>query len=217
MAAISYSNKFIFIHIPKVAGNSIRKALSPYIPRNYFGNLLNKSATLLGEDRLFRKAYIPTRFKVFPPHIWAMRLQKYIPEYMFDKYYKFAFVRNPWDRLVSFYHFILARPQHNRHHIIKTFNDFPAYIDWIVENDVRLQKKHVADKNGNIIVDYVGRFENISNDFSHISNQIGVTASLPHINISQREDYKNYYTDELAEKIFIAFREDIEFFGYQYD
>jgi hypothetical protein len=221
MAAISHSHKFIFIHTYKAAGSSIRRAIEPYVYPNRVKRKVYKWTNLLlntlGAKEPYKSSVLPQRFKIYPVHIQARELKKWVSPELFDTYYKFAFVRNPWDWQVSLYHFILNTPHQFQHELIKSFKDFDAYIQWRVEHEVRLQKDFVTDESGQSIVDFIGRFENLDEDFSKLCRKLNIKARLPHINVSTHRDFRTYFSDRSAELIANAFKEDIEYFGYSYD
>src|ERR1700751_431603 len=98
---ISHSKKFIFIHNYKVAGSSVTEALSKYSDRSY-GNA-NSWHKLLYATGIYPKIYCGQ----FNHHIKGPEMQKMIPDRVFNSYFKFGFVRNPWDWQVSLYNFAL--------------------------------------------------------------------------------------------------------------
>ncbi|NET30784.1 MAG: sulfotransferase family protein [Cyanothece sp. SIO1E1] len=112
----------------------------------------------------------------------------------FERYFKFAFVRNPWDRLVSaFFH--LKKGGSNamdKHWAIKNlaqYGDFASFVKgWLTEQSVNSwvhfipQHKFIYDDAFNLKVDYVGRLENIQNDFSVIAKKLNLNAEFPYIN-----------------------------------
>lgn len=93
---------------------------------------------------------------------------------------------------------------------------FENYVTWRVENDVRLQKRFVVDENDNVLVDYIGKFENLESDFAYICQELDIRKTLPHIKKSERRSYRTYYNDRTANMIYDAFRKDIDFFDYQF-
>jgi hypothetical protein len=147
----------------------------------------------------------------------ARDLKEFLPSKFFDSYFKFAFIRNPWDWQVSEYHYILKSTDHEHHKLVNSFNDFSQYLQWRVKNGVRLQKDFITDEHGDLMVDFVGRFENLYADFEDICQRLDLQASLPHENKSRRKDYRHYYTPELISLVAEAYRDDVLFFGYQYE
>jgi hypothetical protein len=135
----------------------------------------------------------------------------------FDRLFKFTFVRNPWDWQVSLYHYALQSPRHPQYKLMKSMADFDAYLEWRVSEDLKLQSNFVCDEDGNLLVDYLGRFENLNDDFKHVCGKVGIPYNLPFINQSKRRHYAEYYSDRGRALIEEAFAPDIERFGYRFD
>lgn len=204
---ISHSHEFIFIHNYKVAGTSIRSALSKYTPWYKKNRYSNTIYNLLCK---VTSSYVPH-------HATAFEIKNNVPPEIWDNYFKFAFVRNPWDWQVSLYFFMLKNKSHHQHELIRSMNSFEEYIEWRVNEDCHLQKEFLVDDVGNLIVDYIGKYENLQDDFDEICRQIGINASLTHKNKSKHKDYREYYNDYTRNLIEEAFKEDIEMFGYSFD
>jgi hypothetical protein len=124
-------------------------------------------------------------------------------------------VRNPWDWQVSLYYYMRRDAYHKQHALASGFGGFDAYIKRRVAEDVRLQKEFVTDEAGNLLVDSVGRYERLHEDFGAICQHLGIQAELPHKNRSaDRRPYQTYYTDHTRQLVEDHFAEDIAFFGY---
>jgi hypothetical protein len=209
---ISKSKKFLFVHIQKTAGRSFEAVLTENIPdlENFMGT----------HDHA----------------LWAK--EKLSGEW--NNYYKVGFVRNPWDRLVSWYTMIrekgamtwkkriFGRRRYNdlTQYVLSNSNSFEEFIykctDTIDDIDGRKsilynQIDYLSDENGKLIVDFVGRFENIEEDSKKVFENLGFeNVSLPHKNSSKHRNYRTYYTEETREEVRRRYSRDIDFFGYDF-
>ena len=169
---ISYEHRFLFVHVPKAAGSSVRATLSPLAPRAP-DRLLN---VLLAHSHLplaWRELY---RLKRFSGHARARDIRRELPREIWDGMFKFAFVRNPWDRLVSSYHYILRRKHHHRHRKVAALGSFSSYARYEMQRGKFLQHDMLSDGRGKLIVDFVGRVECQHEDFAQICARIGIEA-----------------------------------------
>ena len=199
---ISHNKKFIFVHIYKTGGTSIRQNLHRF-------------------SRAVKDNSIPT-------HSSIIQIKKKHPK-EFSSYYKFAFVRNPWDWLVSVYFHILKRPDHKQYEIVKEMG-FDKYIQWRADGHpcaptaypgtelIPEQNQFLCDKDGKVIVDFVGRFENLVDDFEKICKHVSVPCKLGKLNSSPRttSKYQDMYNDSARKIVEDRYRKDIEMFGYEF-
>jgi len=205
---ISHKHKFLFIHIYKTAGTSITHALIPFCSSKLKFNL----------HRVLRKVHINTfNPSPFTKHIGAEKLRQNIGVETYNNYFSFSFIRNPWDWQVSLYYFMVAHPEHPQHKLMKELGSFESYIHWRYKKGMLSQKRQLSDSSGDIIVDFIGRFESLNDDFSTVCEKIGIIASLPHIHKRRGMPYQNYYTEETKEIVSELCREDIEYFNYSFD
>lgn len=205
---IAWKYNFIFIHIYKVAGSSINDALWKYTLSPY------ESLT----TRVLRKLKIRVHSGLFPGHAKAQDIRKILGKEQYEKFFTFAFVRNPWDWQVSLYEYMLQSKNHYQHSLIKEMRNFEEYIEWRVTQDKHLQKEWVTDEKDNIIVDFIGRFENINEDFQEICKYLGINETLPYVNRTvNRKPYWYYYNNKTKEMIYQSFKQDIDLFGYNFE
>jgi hypothetical protein len=210
---ISYQHNFIFIHVAKAAGTSVYQALLPF-SRQTEGGWWNKQLGILGPLNRIGRLYLHNDFRI---HIPAFRVRRCLPREIYDRAFKFAFVRNPWDRMVSQYNYRCQNTAHSRHETIKALPDFEAYLRWEISHRGHdNQTRYVTDRRGNLIVDFVGRFENLEADFATVCSRLSLPAALPHVNTSKHRDYREYYTPATRDLVAQHFRRDIEMFGYQF-
>ena len=210
--------RFLFIHIPKTGGTSIRAALRYYKwtdPYRIPLFLLSRLSHLSGH-RLACK---------LPRHAKAITAYEMLPRPFFDGLFKFAFVRNPWDLQVSSYHHL----RRERPHLLEGVDDFDKFIRLKLDPErkpvyhfdvtIECQTDYLVDLKGNLIVDFVGRYERLEEDFHTACKRIGITGpALPHKRKAlKRHPYQRYYNAETAEMIAHHFKKDIELFGYRFD
>ena len=184
-----YFEDFVFIHINKTGGTSIEKALGVHFE-----------------------------------HRTAQEKVKELGRSRWDKKYTFAFIRNPWDKVVSHYHYRIKNNQTNLGNNPIGFSEWVkrAYgeQDPMYYNNPKMfmpQSDWVIDGRGEIIVNFIGRFEKLEEDFNTVCKSINKQATLPHIKSSKRTDYRDYYDDESLKIITDWFREDIKRFEYTFD
>jgi hypothetical protein len=204
---ISDEKRFIFVHVPKSAGKSVRAALMPYaLPRP---GKLYSLLRLFGLPRDYRRH----RFRT---HAALADARRIMPPQVYRDYFKFGFVRNPWDRLVSSYHFILEHPGHPHHRRVRALGSFSAYVEYEARRGKFIQHDLLAGSDGRLGADFVGRFENLAGDFAVICNRLGLPAVLPHVNVSRHKRYSDYYDPGTRELVRRHWRLDIETFGYDF-
>jgi len=168
-------------------------------------------------------------------HFTAAELRAFAGEDVWNSYFKFAFVRNPWDRLVSWWSMIerlrVAFDQGKKLNPFQTlvltrtrsFEEFVRLGETVDDKDGRKsvhrnQIDYLTDTNGRIIIDYVGRFEHLERDLNYaLSKRIGRTIKLPYLNSSERREYTSYYSPELAEEVAKIYERDIQAFKYRFD
>ena len=148
-------------------------------------------------------------------HYHKRRFIRTFGAHKWEKYFKFAFVRNPWDRFVSLYHF---RKKYQKSHIkgrsfkqcmMRLFDEYPQRVHqmhyWVMLGD-------------DPIVDFIGRFENLNEDFEKVCKMIGAEGiTLPHVNKTDHVHYSHYYDDECLEFVAANCKRDIELFGYKFE
>ena len=146
----------------------------------------------------------------------------------FRDYFKFCFVRNPWDRLVSGYFYLrFGAGVENRtgsEEDIAKYDDFASFVSgWLTDDNVRSslhfgpQYPFICDGGKRVRMDFVGRLENIAVDFGTVCNHLNIQAELQRLNSSDHRHYSEYYTAELRELVASVYAEDIAMFGYHFE
>jgi len=149
-------------------------------------------------------------------HNTASSLRAQLPSRIWTQYFKFGFVRSPWEREVSNYEFIRQRRIQPTFGAIEHLSSFDEYVDKYVRLNSYPQRLFFTDELGELIVDYVGRFENLADDFARVSSTIGITATLPHLNYTKHRSYRDYYTETSRQIVGEIYAEDIGLFGYTF-
>lgn len=195
--------------VPYSANSREFISYAEYEKRPGYSERINKANRFLNAIQL--------RWQIVPSHIRANELKRQFPLEICDSYFKFAFVRNSWDWQVSLYHFICKTKTHAYHPVVSQLSGFEEYLEWRISEDVKLQKDFVTDSEGRLIVDFVGRFENLLEDFDYICQIIGIKANLPHLNQTKHDSYKHYYNSRTRELVAHHFAPDIELFQFSFD
>lgn len=195
----------IFTHIEKCAGMSLCKFFNIH-KGNKFNNLEYRHNTIKEDITILNKYYnhIKTNDILF-----------------------FTCLRNPWDRMVSFFHYIRElnidenyKHWSKYHEICKkgTFTDFINYASKNTKmiSTCRSYKERLFYKN-QILCDYVINFHKIEQDITFIKNLFGIQKKLPKINSSQHKSYKFYYTSKTQEIVHNMFKDDIKLFNFSFD
>jgi len=205
---VSYHKKFVFVHIFKTAGTSITDSFARFCYRPESFRPSNWRAFLSTNWRKIHR--IPIK-----KHATALQIRAALDREIFDSFFKFSFVRNPWDWKVSLYHYILDRPQNRGHEETKKMGSFRNFV-FSREKLSFTQTSCLVDEFGNLLVDFVGKFENLDEDFQSICHKVGISSRLPHINKSKRTCYQDYYDAETRDLTARLYAEDIERFGYTF-
>ncbi len=207
---ISHLHKCIFVHIPKTGGTSIEDVIWP-----------DKSARTAAD--LWRGTIDKHRNKYQTgglQHLLARQIREEVGSEVFAAYYKFAMVRNPWDKAVSQFVFMDGREDLRQQLGMKKGNSFKKYISLLpkrphVQWAPQIDFTHDAD--GKQLVDYVGRFESFSETVHHALAAIGMSAdSIPHAKRGSRKPYQEYYDAESMEMLAEVYADDIATFGYAF-
>ena len=214
---LSHNKKFLFIAVHKTGSTSVRRLLSKYCE------------TKATSDK--KSAYF------YHANASVVKDEFMMCQYDWNSYFKFAIVRNPWDRVVSayFYRKKMAnkwKTNPPKDKFYKDVNDSFSYElansenfkDWVqkflVNNDKEIvthQYKYVTDENNNIIVDFIGKIENIKSDIDFIFKQINLNdLTLPQMNQSNRGNYIQYYDQYTTDLISDYYSTDINLFNYSF-
>lgn len=213
---ISHAHRYVFVHIPKTGGTSLSLALEAKVGKDdiLIGDTpkavkrRNRVKALRAKGRLWKHAGLADIDGVLNPNELA-------------NFTIFTIARNPWDRFVSYYHWL--REQSFQHALVTLakvtrFDDFlqnPAVVATLQSDQTQ---DYLTDASGVLRSDLVLRLEHMSKDIARLEELLDLKlGDIPHTNVSQRpRDYRVFYTAEGRDIIGRAYRDDISEFGYEF-
>ena len=174
------------------------------------------------ENAIFRE-------KIGHSKIW---LYKAFDKTRFNQYYKFTFVRNPWDRLVSAFFFLRAggRNPKDKQWAEENLSKYEGFEDFVLslqKNRIRrtiLRHQHfrpqyhyLLDEKGNMPFDFVGKIEQFREDFETVKNHLGLSGELEHTNKSSHKPYQYYYNERTQKIVAHFYQKDIKLLNYSFE
>jgi len=211
---ISDKHKFIFLHIPKNAGSSIEHVLLKNecdISDEVFSDVLWANNL---DEHIKHKFFIGkiNEAQVHASHHYTTDMIKNNFPNKFKDYFKFTFIRNPWDKAVSEWrYFSKIIPDYNIEFkdSINSKKYWGGPYPW-TEHDWK-QFRFALE------CDFIGRFENLQNDFNTVCDKIGIPRQqLPHSNKTNHKHYTEYYDEETKQIVAEKYSKDIELFEYKF-
>jgi hypothetical protein len=227
---VSHEHKFIFLKTKKTAGTSIELALTALCgPEDVITPLTAIDETRRAEGRgaqnwklhgwwgsprplLKRRWFKFTAADYgFYNHLPAAEARALIDDHVWRSYFKFAFDRNPWDRQVSFYH-----------HRYRREDQPPPFASFMHQDkSARLNNFDIYAIDGDVAVDFVGRYETLEQDLQLALGRVGVSTmpQLPRAKSTFRRDavpYREYYDDDTRDLVARWYAREIELLDYEF-
>ena len=203
---VSFEHRFVFVAIPKTATHAFRTALRPHLgPRDW------------EQCVLFDKRWFPVEAlaQIGHGHVTCRELQPFLVPGLFEAFFKFCTVRNPYDRFVSGCRFVNRENERMRVAPVETMKRTigdPATRRHVL---FRPQSEFVADEEGRLLVDYVCRFEILQAHFDRVSERLGFPHSpLPDVNVTGPASTRCGLDRELRETVRDLYQRDFLLFGY---
>lgn len=203
MALVCDSPSFIFVHVYKCAGMSVRE----WLQKNF------KTYEVCQSHATFQD--------VKDYYIKNNKLAK------FKRAFKFTFIRNPFDWTVSLYFYIKTNPTHINYKQVGKFT-FPQFCQWL-NSSVRKNLKtpngayytlsqFLCDRESNLVPDFIGRVETFNQDIISLQHRLKVPDACPHINITgeRQKGYQQYFDPVTTKLIFDLFEMDCRNFDYDF-
>lgn len=205
---VSHLHRYIFVPMPKTGTHSVRQALREH----------------LGPDDIEQVGlFVNKRFpfddiaRIKHGHLSVRQVRPYLGEEVADGYFKFTFVRNPFDRFVSYCSFMTRQtgafdrdPKSTMRRIL--FEARPL-------DHVHFQPQYtlLVDDAGELEMDYLGRVETMQASYDGICERVGIPSRpLDKVNSSRRGHYREYYDADLVDGVAALYRRDLELFDYQF-
>jgi hypothetical protein len=160
----------------------------------------------------------------FQKHNTAKVVIDTIGRKQWENAYKFSVVRNPWDKVHSWYKFrvmhdqskMKSRPISFKDWVACTYGEPKDPYYYYRAREFMPQVEWWKNENDVIEMDRIIRFENLAEEFNEVANIVGIESKLPHINKTESTNYRDHYDEETKKIIEDWFREDIEMFGYKF-
>ena len=203
---VSHRHRFIFAAIPKTGTHSVRAALRQH----------------MGPDDIEQVGLFVDRRFPFPElaqlrhgHLGLSQVRPFLGDEVFDAYFKFAFVRNPFDRFVSYCAFVSREtdnfqrdPRAVMRHVLLELQPFNHIL-------YQPQYRQLVDAEGNLLTDHVGRVEQMQASYDEICARIGLPSTrLEQVNSTRRGTYRDYYDQPLIDGVAALYERDLQLFGY---
>ena len=206
---VSFQHRFVFVAIPKTATHAVRTALRPHLgPRDW------------EQCVLFENTFFPVEAlaQVGHGHLTCCEMRPFLIPGLFEAFFKFCTVRNPYQRFVSGCRFVNRDNQRMRQAPLETMKR--TIGDAAMRSHIlfRPQNAFVVDADGRLLVDHVCRFEAVQAHFDCICQRLGLPSSLlPDVNVTDRAPRRVWLDRELQESVADMYRQDFALFEYDRD
>ncbi|WP_372573241.1 sulfotransferase family 2 domain-containing protein [Ruegeria jejuensis] len=213
---ISRGRSYIFVHIPKTGGTSLALALEARAM---------KDDILIGDTpkaqrRRHRLKSLPARGRLWK-HAKLRDIDGLVSAAELDRLFVFTLVRNPWDRAVSYYHWLQEQSfDHPAVTLSKRlgFEAFLLHPDTLASFRSNPYGSYMRDAAGIERGDHLIRIEHIEADAAALWQHLGFVLEVPHVNRSERQaDYRGYYTPPMVDALAEACADDIRRLNYHFE
>lgn len=193
----------IFLHVQKAGGTSMESALCRGLGYDFSGSEWDANLVFGWHEGVFTQHCT----------LHEMIERRYCTRKFAFSAFKFCFVRNPYDRMVSYYTWMMDSPEFRVH--------FPLF-DYFVANyesaSGKMFPEMLPQSAYSIDCDFVGRFERLADDYGVVCSRLGCVSALPVLNKSRRElpTYRDYYSVKSRERVGVLFASELREYGYEF-
>lgn len=220
---ISKEHEFIFIHNFKTGGTSISQKLGLF---DQLVNDVQDHRTLAEIQKLTQRSYF-LRLALYSlkrgkPDRYLKHLSTAIfPELtarQFNKFYKFTFVRNTWAQVYSWYRNVMRDPRmREKYGVSDPELSFENFLRNHMNHQQFSQYNHIIDLRGKVNMDFIGRFENLQQDFDKVGQHLGLAdTKLPQLLVKKYDSYLDNYSDVTKDFVYNNYKQEIDYFKFEF-
>jgi len=215
---VSHSHKAIFVHIPKTAGTSIEAVLGMHGDKQDIGVVPYFNQELDYEHLYGRQMQ----------HMTAQSIRTVLnDDALFNSYFKFTVVRNPWDRLVSALAWTDQKWVRGEELTLDGFDSQVRQLHAVLSSASSAapaqlppylypQSLYIFDAERRPLVNFIGRYENLAADWRVIQDKLGLSVELPSRMKSHHRDYRDYYSAATRQLVAEMYALDVSLFEYEF-
>jgi len=210
---ISHKHKFIFFKTRKTAGSSLQVALAQHCGPD---DIITGQYRLGIDDHSHSAGLNMDKFFTHHPHPELIPVKNFLTKEVWDSYFKFAFVRNPFDVAVSRYHWDLKGKKG------LTETSVEGFKEWVRQGNLydRDQAHFYTAYDGYVDLDFIGYYENLEEDIKHVCKVIGIPSlDMPSLKSGYRDNssYAAFYDEETKKRVQTFFAADFNLYGYNFE
>ena len=261
---ISLDKKFIFMHVPKTAGTSVENSVlsnhAYYFESEYdkemnaflqsiYSKLIEEKKSNFKDGKIINKSELLGKHFSMHEYYQAFTGPKDFDKYFsnadfadrnrnpLNDFYKFTIIRNPWDRALSYYFWLVQ--DFDKENFKSFLNlgqkmevsadtprpDYFKKVEHPITKELAYHPYNLFSISSWLGIDFsiydrLIRYENLESDFSETCEDLGIEyEKLPHFNKTEGKEghYSQYYDEETKEIVARSYADDIENFGYEYE
>ena len=205
---VSHAKQFIFFAVPKTGTHALRELLAPHKGPDDW-----EQQILFGQQQ----SPIAEIAKIQHGHISAQQIAPHLQPAIWQSYFKFAIVRNPFDRFISICFFLNRKNPQFLETPLQWMKSAITVSRFRARVLVRPQYLQLVDAQGNSAMDYIGRYEQLQDSVDEICDRLQLKSTqLQKRNTSEHNQYREYYDEELKSAVAEFYQEDLRRFNYCY-